>query len=143
MAEIIFILTTVFVAYVVYHVLECEKEAKAKKASPVKPAPKSAAAKPASKPKPAPVAKKPTPAKKVTASAPASSAELPETLRNPATGEESKVASNYRFTKRWIKDALVEEGLLDKVYKNNELDDAATAKIEAALLQLRGMQKYQ
>jgi hypothetical protein len=41
-----------------------------------------------------------------------------------STGEEARVAGNYRMVKRWIKEALVEEGLLGKIYKNNELDEA-------------------
>ena len=63
-------------------------------------------------------------------------------LRNPKTGEVSKVPSNYRFSKRWIKDAMVEEGLLEKVYKNNELDEAVEEKIKAALLKLEALEKY-
>ncbi len=136
MAEIIFILTTVFVAYVIYAVIDCEKALKAKKTA-VSPAPvkKQQAS-------PAPVKKAPAPTKKTPA--PTNSLkDLPETLKNPETGESVKVANNYRFIKRWIKEALVSEGLLDKIYKNNELDDAASKKIDAALIKLKGMKKYQ
>jgi len=80
------------------------------------------------------------PAKKAAAPAPAAPV---DSLKNPKTGEVAKIPASYAFAKRWIKDALVEEGLLDKVYKNNELDDAANAKIQAALQQLKGMSKYQ
>ncbi|WP_349432145.1 hypothetical protein Q9L42_004980 [Methylomarinum sp. Ch1-1] len=55
----------------------------------------------------------------------------------------AKIPNNYRFTKRWVKEALVNEGLLDKIYKNNELDDATNAKIKTALDKLKAMDKYQ
>ncbi|WP_031433914.1 hypothetical protein [Methylomarinum vadi] len=152
MAEVLFILTTVFVAYVVFVVVECEKrkieEAKQKaKPAASKPA---AAAKAESAVKAESAAKTPAPSEKKPASAaakpqsqPASAAgSLPDTLKNPETGEEVKVPNNYRFTKRWIKEALVAEGLLDKIYKNNELDEEATAKIKAAMDQLKMMDKY-
>jgi hypothetical protein len=55
----------------------------------------------------------------------------------------AKLPGNYAFAKRWIKEALVEEGLLDKIYKNNELDSATNAKISDALQQLKTLEKYQ
>ena len=63
-------------------------------------------------------------------------------LKNPTTGEIVTAYSNYRFTKRWIKDALVVEGLLEKVYKNNELNAEVDAKIKAALVKLETLDKY-
>lgn len=63
-------------------------------------------------------------------------------LKNPKTGEISKIPNNYRFGKRWIKDALVSEGLLDKVYKNNELTDEVNVRIQAALSSLAKMDQY-
>lgn len=66
----------------------------------------------------------------------------PEQLRNPATGEIAPVPGNYRFAKRWIKEALVAEGLLDKVYANNELDAAVSGQVKAALLEFRQLVKY-
>lgn len=63
-------------------------------------------------------------------------------LRDPQTGETASVPSNYRFAKKWVKEALVAEGLLDKVYKNNELDESANEKIKAALEQLKTLAKY-
>jgi hypothetical protein len=63
-------------------------------------------------------------------------------LRDPKTGEVATSYNNYRFTKRWIKDALVSEGLLEKVYKNNELDAATEVAIKEALVKLEGMDKY-
>ncbi|MEY2697572.1 MAG: hypothetical protein RL333_1710 [Pseudomonadota bacterium] len=117
------------------------KAAAPKPAAPVKaaaPAPKkapaaapakAASAKPAAKPK----APKASDAKVV----------LAEDLKNPETGEITPVPANYRFAKKWIKDALVEEKLLDRVYKPNELDDAASAKVKDALEKLRSLKKYQ
>lgn len=64
-------------------------------------------------------------------------------LKNPETGEVVNVPGSYRFVKRWIKDALVSEGLLDKVYKNNELDDASNKKIKKAIDKLKAIKKYQ
>jgi len=64
-------------------------------------------------------------------------------VRNPLTGEIASIASNYRFTKRWIKEALVAEGFLDKVYKNNELNAEAEALIKTALAKLEALDKYQ
>jgi len=63
-------------------------------------------------------------------------------MKNPATGEEVKVSSNYRMVKRWVKEALVEEGLLEKIYKNNELDDSAKAIVADALSIIKAMDKY-
>lgn len=148
-----------------------EKPAAAKPAAPaktatVKPAaaakkgPAPAAAKPAaakstttkpeaSKPAAPKAATKPTAAKATTAKpAPAASKQAPAAaapsagLKNPKTGEVATAYHNYRFTKRWIKDALVEEGLLDKVYAANELNPEVDAKIKAAITKLEAMDKY-
>lgn len=166
MAELLFIATTVFVAYVLFSVIGNDKQNQDTQNQPdeVKPDIAEKAAKPSEitapspKPVPAPApavakveAKPEKSSKKPTASkakaAPAKKAEpakaASDSLKNPATGEVAKVPSNYAFAKRWIKEALVEEGLLEKVYKNNELDTEATAKIQAALEQLKAMDKYQ
>jgi hypothetical protein len=165
MAELLFIATIVFVAYVVFVVLGEKKDGsepaktEAAKPEPVEPqvqqpekaAPPPVAVKTAAKParaktaaKPAAAAKaapaKAAPVKEAPAQAPAP---VSDSLKNPKTGEVAKVPNSYAFAKRWIKDALVEEGLLEKVYKNNELDDATTAKIQNALQQLKAMAKYQ
>ncbi|NOR80897.1 MAG: hypothetical protein GQ529_08705 [Methyloprofundus sp.] len=63
-------------------------------------------------------------------------------MKNPKTGEQAKVANNYRMVKRWIKEALVEEGLLEKIYKTNEMDDAAKAEVAKALSIIKAMDKY-
>ncbi|MBD9362122.1 hypothetical protein [Methylomonas fluvii] len=157
MAELLFIATTIFVAYVVFVVMGGKKEKpETSKPEPAKPAiqtelapPPPAAVKTTAKPAPAKAATPKPAAPKASKSAPAKKAAAPtpaapvDSLKNPKTGEVAKVPASYAFAKRWIKDALVEEGLLDKVYKNNELDNAANAKIQAALQQLKGMSKYQ
>ena len=188
MTEGLFILTTIFVAYVVYAVIG-EQKASAKSKAPaakpeewaatvkeenpqvavakenpaaIKPAvaktvtPKVAATKAASpKPtatkaeapkavvppkavtKPAATTAKPAVTKKALAVPAPSSG-----LKDPKTGEVATAYGNYRFTKRWIKDALVAEGLLDKVYSTKELNAAAEAKIKTALGKLEAMDKY-
>lgn len=63
-------------------------------------------------------------------------------VKNPKTGEVSKIPNNYRFGKRWIKEALVAEGLLDRVYKNNEVNDVVSVKAQAAMAALKNMDQY-
>lgn len=63
-------------------------------------------------------------------------------LRNPATGETCAVPRNYRFAKKWVKEALVEEKLLDKIYKASELDEKASQKVKDAIERLRAIPKY-
>ncbi|MGZ5031159.1 MAG: hypothetical protein ACXV8I_11255 [Methylobacter sp.] len=195
MIEGLFVLTTIFVAYVVYAIIGDQRaSAKSKalaekpetqvkaveqpkppvavaqeKPATVKPAAqaktsttKSSAAKKvtppiAAKPEAAkPVAAKPaaaqTTAKPATTKAaptakPAATKQAPAAapsagLKNPKTGEVATAFHNYRFTKRWIKDALVEEGLLDKVYSANELNPEVDAKIKEAIAKLEAMDKY-
>ena len=157
MPEVLFILTIIFVAYVVYSVVGDFKKSDDKSSAatqvPVR--------KPESKPKPKPAAAKPAPVRKQEAKpqAPAAGEKKPEAkpkpapqpaaaaavsneIRNPDTGEVSAVAANYRFVKRWIKEALVKEGLLDKVYKASELNDANTKKIKDALNKIKTLDKY-
>jgi len=160
MGELLFIATTVFVAYVVYTAIGGHKDNPEETATqPAPPAPESNSstepepAENAPPPPPAPVAAKPaakTPAKATAAKAnkaaptpKTKAAAATDSLKNPKTGEVAKLPGNYAFAKRWIKEALVEEGLLDKIYKNNELDDDTTAKIQAALQELKGLKKYQ
>jgi uncharacterized iron-regulated membrane protein len=153
MTEGLFILTTIFVAYVVYMVVN-DQRATAKTAMPqVKPEKQGAAAAQtlteAAPKKEAPAttarrtAAKPTTPRKAATPTPAPTQETGKgELRNPATGEVTSAHSNYRFTKRWVKEALVAEGLLEKIYKNNELDAAAEAKIKEAVAKLQAMDKY-
>ena len=144
MSEALFILTTIFVAYVVYKTVNEQKakpEATAPKAKPE--AAKVAAEQPMPeivvKTEKPTIIKKPATIKKVT---PTAQGTVKKGLRDPKTGEMATSYSNYRFTKRWIKDALVTEGLLDKVYKNNELDPAIEMTIKEALVKLEAMDKY-
>ena len=137
MAEILFILITVYAVYVIHSVVSGDFKKKPKPVE-VKPKPKVAAAKATVKKQTKkPVAVKKTPVVKAKPQ--------PETgnLRNPETQEVAKVANSYRMTKRWIKDALVTEGLLDKVYKTSELDEATKEKISKALAKLAKIEKYQ
>jgi hypothetical protein len=200
MIEGLFVLTTIFVAYVVYAIIGDQRasaKSKALAAKPetpvaaveppkppvavaqekpaaVKPAAqaKTAAAKPAAAKKATPPAAKPAAAKSTTAKPAAAKPAAPKAaakpattkaatatkpaaakqppaaaapsagLKNPTTGEVATAYHNYRFTKRWIKDALVEEGLLDKVYTANELNPEVDAKIKEAIAKLEAMDKY-
>ena len=145
MSEGFFILTIIFVAYVVYKTVNEQKETpnptvtNAKSEVPdvayIQTIPEAVAKKiPPTIIKPATIKKTtPTIAARNTAK---------KGLRDPKTGEVATSYSNYRFTKRWIKDALVTEGLIEKVYKNNELDTAIEAAIKDALVKLEAIDKY-
>lgn len=144
MSEALFILTTIFVAYVVYKTVN-EQKATPKSAEP-KAKPEAPKALP-EQPMPETVAKvikptiiKPATIKKTTPTT--TRRTVKKGLRDPKTGEVATTYSNYRFTKRWIKDALVTEGLLEKVYKNNELDAAIEATIKDALVKLEALDRY-
>jgi len=144
MSEALFILTTIFVAYVVYKTVN-EQKATPKSAEP-KAKPDASKVLP-EQPMPETVAKdikptiiKPATIKKTTPTT--TRGTVQKGLRDPKTGEVATTYSNYRFTKRWIKDALVTEGLLEKVYKNNELDAAIEATIKDALVKLEALDKY-
>ncbi len=63
-------------------------------------------------------------------------------LKNPKTDETTSSYANYRVMKRWIKEALVAEGLLEKIYKNNELTPEIEAKIKHAITQLEQNDTY-
>lgn len=63
-------------------------------------------------------------------------------LRDPATGETCPPPSNYRFAKKWVKEALVKEGLLNKIYKNSELTAAANPVVKQALERFKHLEKY-
>ena len=64
-------------------------------------------------------------------------------LRDPETGEEVKIASSYRMLRRWVKEALVKEGLVEKIYKTNELNTVTIKKINQAVGKLKEMDRYQ
>lgn len=163
MTEGLFVLTTLFVAYVIYVIVN-EKKAGGTTTKPtvaatqstqqatVSEKPKAAAPKPAAAKKVSakPAVSAPTAAAKpAAAQKPAEAAPAPELtaikgtgLKDPKTGEVATAYSNYRFTKRWIKEALVAEKLVEKVYKNDELNANVEAKIKAGIIKLEGMKKY-
>ncbi|PPK73745.1 hypothetical protein B0F88_101276 [Methylobacter tundripaludum] len=190
MTEGLFILTTIFVAYIVYTIIG-EQKATAKSHSPAAKPETPAAATEQAKPQAAVSTEKPASAKPAAPKAAVTKTEQPKTaaskaaapkaaatkaeppkaaakpattktapakpvaakkapavavksagLKDPKTGEVTTAYSNYRFTKRWIKDALVEEGLLEKVYAGKELDAEAEAKIKEAIGKLEAMDKY-
>lgn len=166
MAELLFIATMIFVAYVVFVVMgdkkdspepskteEVKAEAPQPEAQvavkpdiPTEPAKSTTPAAATAKPKRSRTAPAKAAAKTESAPSTASAAPAPtsagDTLKNPKTGEVAKIPASYSFAKRWIKDALVEEGLLDKVYKNNELNDSVNAQIQDAIQQLKALDKY-
>lgn len=157
MAEGLFILTTIFVAYVIYALIEDQKTTATPKTAPIaKPEAQAVVAEQA-KPQIAvaeqkPVAIKPAQAKtaavkpaptkaKAAKKAPVAAAKSGG-LKDPKTGEVATTYNNYRFTKRWIKEALVTEGLLEKIYTGSELNAEIEAKIKEAVAQLEAMDKY-
>jgi len=163
MTELLLILAVIFAAYILFGQQKEPQITTNSPANPVmpdKPAPV-AAIKPATAPAISRTEK--TPAKKpVATSTKAATASKPKTaaspkakpalvpqmverkgLKDPKTGEIAASYSNYRFTKRWIKEALVAEGLLDKVYKNDELNTEIETKIKNAIVKLEAIAKYQ
>ena len=143
MTEILFTLTTIFVAYVIYSVINGEKSLPKSESPEISPPsiPKPStteAVKPTEIIKVAPLneaIKEPVVAVKVTVAK--------GSVRDPKTGEVATVTNNYRFIKRWVKEALVAEGLLEKVYKNNELDNNTELAIKSAIATFIAMDKYQ
>ena len=140
MAEVIFILVTAYVVYVVHSVITCNQREKAEIAASKS---KGSVTAVAGKKAPQPVVERKASVKKATPAKAKAKTKVPDgNLRNPETGEVAKIATSYRMCKRWIKEALVSEGLLEKIYKTNELDDAAKVKINKALDKLAKMDKY-
>jgi cell division protein FtsI/penicillin-binding protein 2 len=139
MSEVFFILTTIFVAYVVFSVVNDEKKKAQKDVQTNKPV---QSTKPATNEVKVAVPQT-TSETKVTKPTVKKTPEVePRSIRNPETGEIAKIPNNYRFSKRWIKEVLVKEGLLDKIYKNSELNDETNAKIKQALVELQAIEKY-
>lgn len=155
MAEILFILVTVYVVYVVQSVITSNKTKQPEKKSVKKPP--AAEAKVVDNKKNSVTGKEKTVVKKnsiprVKAKKAVGKKEktiekntkMPDgSLRDPVTGEEATIASSYRMLRRWIKEALVKEGLVEKIYKTNELDSATVEKINKAVGKLKKMDKYQ
>ncbi|WP_428357249.1 hypothetical protein [Methyloprofundus sp.] len=157
MFEIIFVLVIVYVGYLMFKSPDSEVQSNTEEVDkPIEPESTNneskaveeivTAAKPTPSEKPQPAKAQPKPKAKAepkTNKLAAPKIELRTVMmKNPATGEEAKVAGNYRMVKRWIKEALVEEGLLEKIYKNNELDDAAKLVVAEALSIIKAMDKY-
>ena len=145
MSEALFILTVIFVAYVVYKTVNEQKETPKSAVQKAKPeAPEAGAAQPitvAVIKNEKPVIVKPANIKETTPIAKPKNTSK-RGLKDPITGEVVTSYSNYRFTKRWIKEALVTEGMLEKVYKNSELDASIEAAIKEALIKLEAIDKY-
>lgn len=134
MIELLFGLTVIFLAYVLYEVYKTVSGADKGSKIVTAPTPPTPVAKPhAAATPPAAVVKTETVAE----------AEKTAYLRDPATGETSPAPRNYRFAKKWIKEAMVAEGLLSKVYKNSELTGETADKVKAALEKFRTLEKYQ
>ncbi len=166
MTTLLFIITVLFVAYVIYEVIktvwEDQTSQKPAPASLTSQAPPIASAvvveletkveaEPAAPPippsesEPKTETKRPAPPKPAAArtkTPPSEETNRSAMLRNPTTGELSPVPANYRFAKKWIKEALVNEGLLDHIYTPRELDDEASEKIRHAIDQLRHLDRY-
>jgi hypothetical protein len=160
MFELVAGLTVVFAGYVLYEVFKTVSETnhrppvagpapeKAKLPAETKPV---EAPKPAAETVPEPVveAAAPPPVAEAAAEPSPASISIPpadkviSTLRNPATGETCPVPTNYRFAKKWVKDALVAEGLLDRVYKAADLDDVGSQQVKEAIGRLKNIEKYQ
>ena len=146
MTEVLFILVAIFVAYVIYRAVSGQKTSSHSSVSQAEPE-KTVASVKQSTTQSAPKNEKVVAVKSV---ASATSKPEPTTstqdvgkrgLKDPKTGEVATTYSNYRFTKRWIKEALVAEGLLDKVYKNDELNAEIEATIKGALVKLEALDK--
>ncbi len=144
MTEVLLILIAIIVAYVIYVIVSEEKTTSNFEVSQEKPVDAIKQSTPQSAPKIEKVA-----AVKPVGSATSKPEPAPATqntgkrgLKNPNTGEVATTYSNYRFTKRWIKEALVAEGLLDKVYKNEELNAEIEATIKGAVVKLESIDIY-
>lgn len=137
MSELLFILTTIYVAYVVYTAADsAKKEVQANRPTHVETIMTPSGSIPVNE-STVDLAAESAPVAEVKVAAVSSS-----NLKDPETGETAKVTNNYRGLKRWIKEALVAEGLLEKVYSNSELNDETNAKIKVALDAIKLMPKY-
>ena len=145
MDELVYLIIAICVAYVIYGIVSEKKSTGT--TSPDSQKMPAVAAKPA-RPRSAPKTKKAADVKSVAAVAsPPEPTSAPQDtgkrgLKDPKTGEVTTVYSNYRFTKRWIKEALVAEKLLEKIYKNDELTADIEANIKSAVIKLEAIEKY-
>ncbi len=142
MIEVFFAFTVIYVAYVLYEVFKSLSAS-----TPQRQRPPVSGDQPIIRPSET-VAPTPsdvdTPARTAPATERADKAEEPRgaQLLNPATGETAPVPNNYRFAKRWIKEAMVAEGLLDRVYRNSELEGMVSRKVKDALERFKSIEKY-
>ena len=140
MTEVLFILTVIFVAYVLCAVINDNKVI----IKPTIPAAEPEKQVVASINEPIPQTEPPPEIIKshtIEKSIPSKQTHK-KALKDPKTRDIATTYSNYRFTKRWIKEALVSEGLLEKVYKNNELNPDVEITIKAAIAKLEALDKY-
>ena len=144
MTEVLFILVAIIVAYVIYVIVTEQKTTSTSAVSQAKPVEAVKQSTPQSAPKIEKVAAVKSVASATRIPEPASATQHTgkRGLKNPNTDEVATTYSNYRFTKRWIKEALVAEGLLDKVYKNDELNAEIEATIKGAVVKLEALDKY-
>ena len=144
MTEVLLILIAIIVAYVIYVIVSEEKTTSNFEVSQEKPvdAIKQSTTQSAPTIEKVPAVKSVGSATRKPEPAPATQNTGKRGLKNPNTGEVATTYSNYRFTKRWIKEALVAEGLLDKVYKNDELNAELEANIKRAVLKLESIDIY-
>jgi hypothetical protein len=138
MTEIFFVLTVIYAAYVIYSIVTDSKKvqviddsAEALMSLTVHSVPPLIPEKVMAQPLVKPAAKT------------AKSAATKAGLKNPETGEIATGYANYRFMKRWIKESLVTEGLLEKIYKNNELNAEIEVQIKEAVARLESVARYQ
>ncbi len=144
MSEVLFILTVIFGAYVFCVVTSSSKKSTNKSTVPVVEPEKPAVTVSMESSPPEPVSKTEPPKTAITelVTNTDKKTSTKKGLKNPKSGEIATSYANYRFTKRWIKEALVSEGLLEKVYKNNELNADTEAAIKAAIARLETMEQY-
>ncbi len=146
MSEILFILTIIFGAYVICVVTTSNKKTTIKSTLAEVESKKSAVTVSLELSRSEPELPKKTPSRQTIITEPTTAKtkmnNSKKGLKNPETGEIATTYTNYRFTKRWIKEALVSEGLLEKVYKNNELNAETEAAIKAAIAQLETIESY-
>ena len=144
MTEVLFIVMAIIVAYVIYVIVSEQKTTSTSAVSQAKPveAVKQSTPQSVQKNEKVVAVKPVASATRKPEPAPAPQHAGKRGLKNPNTDEVATTYSNYRFTKRWIKEALVSEGLLDKVYKNDELNAELEATIKSAVLKLEAIDKY-
>ncbi|MEI7867307.1 MAG: hypothetical protein WCI11_05405 [Candidatus Methylumidiphilus sp.] len=139
MTELLAVLIAIFVVYALYEVFATVSQSGdglERTVADSRPAPRPAPVKQAAAAPAAVAAAPPKQAK------PVAEPDKHLNLRDPKTGDLSPTPSNYRFAKKWIKEALVAEGLLPKVYKNSELTETLNLKAKEAIEQFKHLEKF-